>query len=136
MYSVGEHSCLIHDWMRANGVAPIWQIAGLLHDAPECLGVGDVQRFVKREYAEQLRAFDRQMNLAIWEHLKPDWCGGLGWDYVEDVVHKYDVLQGAYETQFFGFPLSDPVPLIPAAEPKMWTARAAERQWLERWNAV
>lgn len=133
-YSVAEHSCLMYDWAKRTGEPPVVLRAILLHDGPECLGVGDVQRFVKREYAESLRAFDRRMNVALWAVLG----GNCPWDDVEEKVHWYDSRIGAFEAKAFGFP-HEPADL-PGANgpyfPEMWPYTWASAEWAQRWEEL
>jgi hypothetical protein len=140
-YSVAEHSVRMCDWARREGQDKTVLRACLLHDAPECLGEGDTQRFVKRFYgADGLKRFADSVCRALWvKHLQPDrpesqWT----WPVAAATVKEYDEWVGSLEARVFGFP-HDPIPdwLDIAATPEpehLWTPYEARRQFLARWE--
>jgi hypothetical protein len=139
-YAVGEHSVRLARWAHRNGESRFVCLALLIHDAPECLGVGDVQKFIKRAYAKRLRSFDRALTVSLWRHMVP---GAPPWRDVEDKVHAYDGAIGAYEAKFFDFAHDasefDVAP--PGLEddrnlPAHWSPRYARHQWLNEWEAL
>lgn len=109
-FSVGEHSVNMCRLLLAQG-APVGiheLRACLIHDAPECLGVGDTQRFVKRAYQSPgLTEFDRRLTEALWSHLNP---GAGPWSLYAAGVKNTDRAIGSIEAQAFGFPF-DPAEL-------------------------
>ncbi len=68
-YSVAEHSLLVEEiFTRANpGIAVRWQLAALLHDAPEYV-IGDMISPVKAAVGPGYGALDERLSIAI--HLR------------------------------------------------------------------
>lgn len=68
-YSVAEHSLLVEDiFTRLNpGIAPKWQMAALLHDAPEYV-IGDMISPVKSAIGPGYSALDERLTAAV--HLR------------------------------------------------------------------
>lgn len=68
-YSVAEHSLLVEQiFSRTNpGIAPRWQLAALLHDAPEYV-IGDMISPVKAAVGPGYEDLDRRLSAAI--HLR------------------------------------------------------------------
>ena len=68
-YSVAEHSLLVEDLFTAMnpGVAIRWQLAALLHDAPEYV-IGDMISPVKAAVGPDYRALDERLTTAV--HLR------------------------------------------------------------------
>jgi uncharacterized protein len=68
-YSVAEHSLLVTDiFARANpGIAPRWQLAALLHDAPEYV-IGDMISPVKSAIGPAYGLLDERLAAAV--HLR------------------------------------------------------------------
>jgi 5'-deoxynucleotidase YfbR-like HD superfamily hydrolase len=68
-YSVAEHSLLVETiFTRANpGIAPRWQLAALLHDAPEYV-IGDMISPVKAAVGPGYEDLDRRLSAAV--HLR------------------------------------------------------------------
>jgi uncharacterized protein len=68
-YSVAEHSLLVEDiFTRLNpGISPRWQLAALLHDAPEYV-IGDMISPVKAAVGPGYEALDERLTAAI--HLR------------------------------------------------------------------
>jgi uncharacterized protein len=68
-FSVAEHSLLVEAlFSRMNpGIAPKWQLAALLHDAPEYV-IGDMISPVKAEVGPGYRALDERLSAAV--HLR------------------------------------------------------------------
>ena len=68
-YSVAEHSLLVEDiFARQNpGIAPRWQLAALLHDAPEYV-IGDMISPVKAAIGAEYGELDARLTAAI--HLR------------------------------------------------------------------
>ena len=131
-YSVAEHSVRLARWIKELGWASNRdRRAALLHDAPECLGVGDVQRFIKRKYADTLRDFDARLTLALWDRL------GDSVTYPADVIHVYDSQIGSQEAQWFRFPYEpgtlprNPCGLSPI---RCWAPWQAEQAWTREWE--
>ena len=68
-YSVAEHSLLVEEiFSRLNpGIAPKWQLAALLHDAPEYV-IGDMISPVKASVGPGYGALDERLTAAV--HLR------------------------------------------------------------------
>ncbi|NEY90332.1 YfbR-like 5'-deoxynucleotidase [Tabrizicola oligotrophica] len=68
-YSVAEHSLLVEQiFTRQNpGIAPRWQLAALLHDAPEYV-IGDMISPVKAAIGAQYGELDQRLTAAV--HLR------------------------------------------------------------------
>lgn len=141
-YSDAEHTVRMYDWAKADGQDKAVLRAILIHDAAECLGEGDVQRFVKRQYdCAGLKKFARDVTLALWGLHRP--AGRETWSYAidcESVVKDYDEHIGMLEARAFGFP-HDPIPdwldlrFAPTGKAHdLWTAKEGERQFLASWE--
>lgn len=114
--------------------------ACLLHDAAECLGVGDTQRFVKHKFqSPALTEFDRALTEALWVHL----CGlHYGpWKWVAAGVKNLDRTIGAIEARVLGFPYDekelpqfDREPHV--ARPRKLGPADAAKEWMELWDAA
>ena len=138
-YSVAEHSVHLYDWAKRNRERPAVLAGLLIHDGPECLGVGDVQRFVKRQYAETLRGFDHDLTVALWQQLKPIWASCIPWDHVEETIHRYDSQIGSAEAAEFGFPYTEgdlPDDSNYPDLPLCWNHEYAQREWIKRWREI
>ena len=67
-YSVAEHSILVEEiFTRQTGAAPKWQLAALLHDAPEYV-IGDMISPVKAAVGPQYTELDLRLTAAM--HLR------------------------------------------------------------------
>jgi hypothetical protein len=151
-YSVGEHSVRLHDWADRNQEPAPVRFALLLHDAPECLGVGDVQRYIKRRYAASLRVFDDALCTTLFRQFWPTWWGdaapGRGdatMEHLHDRVRQYDAPQGAFEAKCFGFDHDEKELLLPLGwngpwvidalnTPDFWSPRKTRDEWLARFE--
>lgn len=140
-YSVAEHSVHLFRWAQETNRSVQVKRALLLHDAPECLGVGDVQRFVKKAYADRLVEFDKAVTEALWLHFSGGRSFWGTWKGVEPDVKALDVAMGALEAGEFGFPY-DPAslptrwPLSRPVRDRAWTATVAESEWLSAWRSI
>ena len=65
--SVAEHSVFVSDIVEGMGLPPIAQLAGLMHDAHECL-CGDVASPVKWELGTAWIAFENPLALLMRKH--------------------------------------------------------------------
>jgi uncharacterized protein len=64
-YSVAEHSILVEQiFSRQNGAAPKWQLAALLHDAPEYV-IGDMISPVKSAVGPNYGELDLRLTAAV-----------------------------------------------------------------------
>jgi uncharacterized protein len=64
-YSVAEHSLLVEEiYTRQTGVAPKWQLAALLHDAPEYV-IGDMISPVKAAVGPSYGELDLRLTAAV-----------------------------------------------------------------------
>lgn len=64
-YSVAEHSILVEQiYSRQNGAAPRWQLAALLHDAPEYV-IGDMISPVKSAVGPNYGEMDLRLTAAV-----------------------------------------------------------------------
>ena len=68
-YSVAEHSLLVEEIFRRQnpGIAPRWQLAALLHDAPEYV-IGDMISPVKAAIGAEYGELDARLTAAV--HLR------------------------------------------------------------------
>lgn len=111
-YSVCEHSVRMYKWAAHDGQDKAVRRAILLHDAPECLGEGDHQRFVKRRFFGSGPAvYSHLVCSALWSRFPPldrsvSWWT---WDTVYRTLKDYDEWIGSLEARAFGFP-HDPIP--------------------------
>lgn len=137
-FSVGEHSVNMVRLLKAQRLYPTKSMvrACLIHDAPECLGVGDTQRFVKRRFqSPKLTEFDHDLTLVLWQNLCPD-CDP--WHHLTCGLKNLDVTIGAIEARHFGFPHDArdlPYFRIPAeAQPRMLHPQQVVTEWMNLWN--
>lgn len=136
-YSVAEHCVhLANYWLgiTSSVASPVLSRgvrACLIHDAPESLGVGDVNRFIKRRYAQTLRDFDAELTYALWAKF------GLGsWDECHDAIAPLDEQLGMLESDAFGFPFeTGKCDYEYTFEPQLWSPDHAEYRWLTLWSA-
>lgn len=101
-YSVALHSVILADWVyRVLGpFGATLALVALLHDAPEALGVSDINRFVKLEYAPAVRDLEARVEAALAEKF------GVARTPVADrLVKAYDRALGAAESNYFGWPV-------------------------------
>jgi hypothetical protein len=143
-YSDAEHSVRMYDWAKAEGQSVPVLRAILLHDAAECLGEGDTQRFVKRLFGgEGLKKFARTVTAALWVMYCPARFDATVWGWDEALsphVKEYDGWIGSIEARAFGFPheaipdwLAVPAFAVPDPE-NLWTPFESRRQYLARWE--
>lgn len=136
-YSVAEHCVhLANYWLGttssvAKAVLRRGVRACLIHDAPESLGVGDVNRFIKRRYAQSLRDFDAELTEALWARF------GVGsWDECHEAITPLDEQLGMLESDAFGFPFDrEKCEWEYDFTPDWWSPAEAEYRWLQLWNA-
>lgn len=103
-YSVGEHSVRLGWLLRDWGYSAAYEKAAHLHDAPECLGVGDFNSFVKKLVdAKKYRSLDRAIASTLWVYFGCQEQYGLDWAAVDSVVTVFDKWLGHHEAVSFGF---------------------------------
>ena len=140
-YSVAEHSLLVEDlFARMNpGIGPRWQLAALLHDAPEYV-IGDMITPVKSAIGTAYRDLDQRLTAAV--HLR----FGLPMALPAEIKRKIKAadkvsawmeavqiagFSGAEADRFFGHPPEDLIrglridPQPPAAVRAAYLARHA-----------
>ncbi len=138
-YSVAEHSVRMHDWAKKDGQDKAVLRAILLHDAPECLGEGDHQRFVKRAFfGDGPHKYASMVCTALWDmHCPRDRPPSLWtWEGMHDVLQPYDENIGSLEARAFGFP-HEPIPdwMDCSHAPDVpWSADVAKVLYLLRWE--
>jgi len=99
-YSVARHSKILADWMRVKGRYSRDDLKlALLHDAPEALGVNDIQHFIKQVYGLDLKALETRILRSLLPHFK---VFGVSAD--APYVHAHDKRLGAVEAAYFGWP--------------------------------
>lgn len=105
-YSVAQHSVDVLDiaCRLAPGLAPAWQMAALLHDAPEYV-IGDLISPFKAAVGSNYKEMERRIQDAI--HIRFGLPGQLP-DDVEKLIKKSDRLCAWYEAvQIAGFSKSE-----------------------------
>ncbi len=112
-YSVGEHTVRGMRWMQHDKQDKALIRGFAIHDAGECLGEGDVQRFVKRHFpSDGLHTYSRLLTLALWGKFCPadrpivEWY----WDRIKGTVKEYDVNIGILEASTFKAPVVEKLP--------------------------
>jgi hypothetical protein len=98
-YSVARHSVILTDWLYARGHRGDILKEAMLHDAPEMLGVNDINTFVKRGYGQSIRTLEDRLMVAVYERFigpVPPWV-------VDPIVHMLDKRLGAIESAYFGW---------------------------------
>lgn len=136
-FTVGEHSVNMARWAWSQWHRGPVIRACLMHDAAECLGVGDTQRFVKRMFqSPALTDFDHRLTSALWANLNP---GAPEWSTFTTGVKRFDVSIGAIEAAHFGFPYDPkdlpyfnkkPYVCVPRKAPP----EQVQREWLQLWT--
>lgn len=136
-FSVAEHSVNLCRWAKQQYHRGYHLRAILIHDGPECLGEGDVQRFVKRMFdCQGLRAFGDRLVAALWSHFCPE---AGPWAYYSTGVKRFDVSGGAVEAACLGaphdatdLPYFDKSPYY--VRPRLIPAEQAREEWLHEWH--
>lgn len=136
-YSVARHSVILADWVarRERGNRALERLA-LLHDAPEALGVNDIQHFIKRAYGADLKALESRILDALLSHFD---TRPVSLDH--SVVGTLDHRLGTVEANYFGWPTtdfrSDPGdPDLAFEFRKYREALCPAAEWLRRWEDV
>ena len=145
-YTVGEHSVrlawLLDDW----GYGEPFQAAALLHDAPECFGVGDLNSFIKRALGlDRLKHLDTAIAEALWVSLGCEAKYRMTWSAVEPVIDPFDKWLGHHEAQHFSFYVPPEAKFDPAkfripgrSQTALrcdgWSPRWAKTEWLLSWS--
>lgn len=142
-YSVGEHEVRMWDWAKAEGQDKAVLRGIMIHDAPETLGEGDHQRFVKRAFfGDGPAKYSALVCAALWDKFAPSMRAPAIWPWVmiHDALKPYDEYMGSLEARAFGFP-HDPIPewidglYAPGSDPwDRWDASDTINAWLERWE--
>lgn len=97
--SVARHSVILTNWLERLDFCPRVLKEAMLHDAPEALGVNDIQHFVKREYGVEIKKLEHRIMEAVYDTFigpVPPW--GL-----DPVLDYYDKRLGAIEATYFGW---------------------------------
>lgn len=114
-YSVARHSVLMRWYLRSRGYGPGAQLLALLHDASECLGVGDMNTYLKKLIGQQVRSYEDDLLAFLLNDL------GLT-NRVSDadhtVVHATDKVFGETEARLLDMQNGQP-----------WRAEAAGPVW-------
>lgn len=123
-YSVAEHSVILARWVGSDARV------GLLHDAPEALGVADSNGALKKAIAPNTRAFEAALSAALWKQFS-----NVPWSELWTPLHAFDQLLGNWEAAFFGFPSADlPDPRLPLpGYPRCLPPECAEAEFLSLW---
>ena len=135
-YSVGEHSIRLARVVRGAGFPPGHQRAALLHDAPECLGVGDHLSGLKTPLAAAYRPLENTTAEWLWRRYGDS---VYAWRHIEDDIKPYDKEIGDYEFYTFGLHNGvGEVPAFPAYLPFIPTTHAntsqeVRRLWVREW---
>lgn len=140
VYSVARHSVILADWLYARGHRePDLLREAMLHDAPEALGVNDVQRFVKLEYGAGLKKLELRLMTAVYARFigpVPPWV-------IDPLVDGADKRLGALEAAYFGWDVPggpvDRYPDDPVLEFEFRDSRLAvpdADEWLTAWHRI
>lgn len=100
-YPVSRHCVILADWLGRDFEEPrkrALQKVAMLHDSPEALGVSDINRFVKRRFAPEIKVLEDLVEAALFEkfHVLPT-PGQI------EIVREYDRRIGSLESRFFGW---------------------------------
>lgn len=132
-YSVARHSVILADWMtkKQRYSRDDCRLA-LLHDAPEALGVNDIQHFIKQVYGLDLKALETRILRSLLPHF-----GVREEDVSLAAVEYHDKRLGAVEAAYFGWPpdgfRSDPDdPDLPSP----CCAECDRLDWLAKWEEL
>jgi len=138
-YSVAEHSVRLYDWLLARGYTPSTRLAALLHDAPECLGEGDHQRFVKRAFfGDGPARYADMVCTALWAKFRrtPSCSGAIR----HDIIKPFDARLGEAEGHAFGLLTraapDDEADVFAPSRRVRYSARTVIAEYLKRWEAV
>jgi hypothetical protein len=140
-YSVAEHSVRLRNVMKRHGYHQVACRAALLHDAPECLGIGDMHHAVKHMLAPEVKELEEAVSVALWGMYG---CKCCPWANMEAAVKRFDRLLGDYEYHQFmrpDEPLGKDFSLIlPEGAPgdgdpwNAWYPHVAELRWHQAWR--
>jgi len=136
-YSVAEHSVRLARWVYEAGHGRRAELAMLLHDAPECLGEGDHQRFVKRAFFGSGPAeYSAMICDALWQRFAPDAPHRFA-DYVP-LVKWFDERLGHAEARALGMPCEGEVhPFAAPHAPRAgirYAARVVISEYMRVWE--
>lgn len=142
--SDAEHSVLLAEWVGRVRTKVTQQTLryALLHDACECLGVGDIHYRIKPLYATELRGLEHDLLQVIWNRFEGETLGVPA--NVSNAVHEYDKMIGAWEASqvWPGVPIDSGnfvLSLDPRNQPmslQYWSAERAKAEWLTAWFAL
>lgn len=132
-YSVAQHSVVLAKTFPDDEAL---QCAAKFHDTPECLGVGDVNTFIKRVFATELKRVEDAMFAAVWDRFAGKYREAYTPRAALAAIHQHDQWLGAAEAIHFGFAHTVPEASVPPPgwagwKPRyVWTADEARRMWL------
>ena len=114
-YSVAEHSLLVEEaYRRQGGHDPRWQLAALLHDAPEYV-IGDMISPFKAALGLNYRTFEHRLEAAI--HIRFGLPVHIP-DEIKALIKQSDRASAHYEAvQLAGFTQEEAVSLFGAPPP-------------------
>ncbi len=93
-YTVGRHSVLLERWLKLQGYAPASRIVALLHDAPECLGAGDMNTHLKDLVGGTTRVYEADLLQFLLREI-----GVEPTPFDMQVAHASDKMFGASEAR-------------------------------------
>lgn len=138
-YSVAEHSLLVEGLARERGLAARWQLAALLHDAPEYV-IGDLITPFKAMVGSDYKALENRLQAAV--HIRFGLPGELP-AKVAAAIKKADRLAAYLEaTQLAGFAepeakrLFSPGRKIPERHLAPVSPEEAKHRFLERFGEL
>lgn len=106
-YTVGLHSVYLAEYVRIKYGDPIITILAATHDAPECLGVGDMNTHLKRQIGQAIRSYEDD----LWLDFLLQKQFRLGDLVTEDrlkIVHEADKLFGSIEARLLDMQNANP----------------------------
>lgn len=110
-YSVGRHCVLLSRYLAERGYAANVQLLALFHDAPECLGVGDMNANLKNLIGHAARSYEDDLLAFLMGEQEVEVS-----EADENVVHAADKLFGHVEAEILDMQNGHPFP-APADHP-------------------
>lgn len=140
-YSVGRHSLLMARYLREQGYGPRVQILALLHDAPECLGAGDMNTYLKRAIGRVVRSYEEDLLAFLLTEVEVTIS-----DADAVVVHSADKVFGESEARLLDMQNGEPWKVSEDNEILRWLMRDGlydntahwpgftQMDWLNEWT--
>lgn len=139
-YTVGQHSFDLWVYLKSRGASVGALLLSLVHDAPEALGVGDLNSHLKRAIGGAISRYEDELTDFI---LGETGVIKLVTDEDRALVHATDKVFGAGEARLFNMRNADHWKVAPDNETFVWMQHHIQPRgddprvlqwWHEAWN--